>query len=269
MPPKIVPPSIHSKSFSCPHCGAHADQVWYGLMADPLKGDKTPSIITEWALQEYETLEPGSYGSDEERKSFDAHIEFARVAVTRKIFFERIDFARASQVLINLHLSRCYSCSEITIWHYDTILYPYQLYEIEANPDLDESIQADFNEARTILDRSPRGAASLLRLCIQKLCKQVGKPGKNINADIAALVQEGLDPRIQQALDFVRVIGNEAVHPGQIDLKDDRETAATLFELVNRIAFDLITHPKEMQSLYERLPPSKREEIVKRDAPKT
>ena len=90
-------------------------------------------------------------------------------------------------------------------------------------------------ESRTILDLSPRGAAALLRLCIQKLCKQLGQPGKNINDDIAALVKAGLDPKIQKALDIVRVIGNECVHPGTMDLRDDREIAAKLFVLVNRM----------------------------------
>jgi hypothetical protein len=38
---------------------------------------------------------------------------------------------------------------------------------------------------------------------------------------------------VQQSLDIVRVIGNDAVHPGQIDLTDDIETATKLFVLIN------------------------------------
>ena len=50
--------------------------------------------------------------------------------------------------------------------------------------------------------------------------------GKNIDDDIGALVKRGLDARIQKALDVVRVVGNNAVHPGQIDLRDDNELPA-------------------------------------------
>jgi len=113
-----------------------------------------------------------------------------------------------------------------------------------------DDTRADFDEARSVLDLSPRSAAALLRLCIQKLCKH-RLPGKDLNNDIAVLVKQGLDPLVQKALDIVRVVGNNAVHPGELDLKDDRATAAKLFELVNRIAQDLITHPKELQELFE------------------
>ncbi|MFN7599434.1 MAG: DUF4145 domain-containing protein [Cereibacter sp.] len=76
-----------------------------------------------------------------------------------------------------------------------------------------EDIRRDYDEASTILDLSPRGAAALIRLGIQKLCKELGQAGKNINDDIGALVKDGLDVRVLQALDAVRVIGNSAVHP--------------------------------------------------------
>ena len=110
-----------------------------------------------------------------------------------------------------------------------------------------------------------RGAAALLRLAIQKLCRHFGTPGKNINDDIAALVADGLPPKVQQALDSVRVIGNEAVHPGTLDLRDDLTTAAQLFRLVNFIAQKMITEPKEIDGIYSSLPQRKREEITRRD----
>jgi hypothetical protein len=88
-----------------------------------------------------------------------------------------------------------------------------------ANPDLPEDIRGDYLEAQAIVGRSPRGAAALLRLCIQKLCKHLGEEGEHLWTDIGNLVRKGLPPAVQEALDAVRVIGNEAVHPGQMDLR--------------------------------------------------
>lgn len=82
---------------------------------------------------------------------------------------------------------------------------------------------------------------------------------------ITALVKKGLDVRVQRALDVVRVIGNNAVHPGHIDLRDDRAAAEKLFGLVNLIAERMISQPKHVQELYESLPEGARKAIEKRN----
>ncbi|NOD30024.1 DUF4145 domain-containing protein [Ruegeria atlantica] len=128
-----------------------------------------------------------------------------------------------------------------------------------------KNVREDYYEAALILDASPRGAAALLRLGLQKLCVHLGEPGKHIDTDIASLVSKGLDVRVQQALDAVRVIGNEAVHPGSIDLRANRETAEMLFQLMNLIVEKMISEPKHVQSVYDKLPQTKREAIERRD----
>jgi hypothetical protein len=70
---------------------------------------------------------------------------------------------------------------------------------------------------------------------------------------------------IRLAPDIVRVIGNDAVHPGQIDLRDDRDTATKLFGLVNLIAEKMISEPKHVEALYGSLPESKRKASEERD----
>ena len=133
------------------------------------------------------------------------------------------------------------------------------------NPGLPDNITKDYEEAGTIVELSPRGAAVLLRLCIEKLCIHLGEPGKNLNKDIGALVAKGLDESIQKALDTVRVLGNESVHPGTLDLSDDRQTVKKMFGLVNEIAQTMITIPGERDELYNMLPEDKRKRIDDRD----
>ena len=162
-------------------------------------------------------------------------------------------------------VSKCESCGEPTIWHGETIIYPLHSVAESPNSDLPEDIRADYEEARIIANLSPRGAAALLRLAIQKLCAHLGQSGKNINSDIAVLVTLGLPSKVQQALDAVRVIGNDAVHPGTIDLKDDLETVNKLFRLVNFIAHKTITEPREVDEIYNGLPADKLAGIEKRD----
>lgn len=162
-------------------------------------------------------------------------------------------------------LSNCESCGAPTIWHGDNIIFPMHSSAEPPNTDLPMDIRADYVEAQNIATISPRGAAALLRLAIQKLCVHLGQPGKNINADIGALVSAGLPLLVQQALDSVRVIGNDAVHPGTLDLRDDRETVNKLFRLVNFIATKTITEPREINELYNGLPADKLAGIANRD----
>jgi len=161
---------------------------------------------------------------------------------------------------------RCSRCEAFSVWIDQQLVYPPSRTAPAPNRDLPEDIQRDYEEARDILMKSPRGAAALLRLSIQKLCRHLGEPGRNINDDIAALVGKGLPAKVQQALDIVRVVGNNAVHPGQIDLRDNVDTANRLFGLVNLIADVMITQPKHVEELYQSVvPQSQREAIARRD----
>ena len=112
----------------------------------------------------------------------------------------------------------------------------------------------DYNEAREIVAASPRAAAALLRLVLQELMPALGEKGENINDDIGSLVTKGLPVVVQQALDFCRVVGNHAVHPGKIELNDSPEVAHNLFAMINFIVEDRISKPIHVQSLYAKLP---------------
>lgn len=146
------------------------------------------------------------------------------------------------------------------------MVFPFKGNVESANPDLPEDIKNDYNEARDIVNISPRGAAALLRLAVQKLCIHLGEKGNNINEDIKNLVKKGLPETMQQALDSVRVVGNNAVHPGVIDLNDNIEIAYSLFGFVNIICEMMISQPKKIREYYEKnIPEDTRKKIDERD----
>ncbi len=161
--------------------------------------------------------------------------------------------------------SQCVRCSQVSFWQESTMIFPTISSAPRPSTDMPEDVAYDFNEAREILAKSPRSSAALLRLALQKLCKHLGQPGKNINDDIGALVKAGLSPKIQQALDIVRVNGNNAVHPGEIDLRDDQDTALALFGLINFIVQEMITRPQELAEMYNKLPAGALKGIAQRD----
>jgi hypothetical protein len=133
------------------------------------------------------------------------------------------------------------------------------------HPDMPPDVAEDYAEAAAIATTSARGSGALLRLALQKLMPHLGESSGNLNADISSLVRKGLDIRVQQALDGLRVIGNNAVHPLEIDLRENPETVFALFGLLNFIVEQMVTQPRKLDEFYARLPEGALDAIQKRD----
>jgi hypothetical protein len=258
-------PSVTKTAFACPHCGAYTTQTWHDTFGKRYSGDeRTPSFP-----------DPGSKTRVLAEPKFDDEFkakfaEWCDNIESGKPFIEKLaEPAYPPLRLSNVFVTECYNCSDLAIWVHHALIYPNTKVDIQPNQDMNHRIIALFDEAREIVGPSPKGAAAILRLCVQHLCRDLGESGTNIDSDIASLVSKGLNPVVQQSLDIVRVIGNESVHPGEIDLNDHRDTALKLFELVNLIADQMISHPKKVGSLYQKLPEGKRKAIEARNAKAT
>lgn len=149
------------------------------------------------------------------------------------------------------------------------LIHPATINAPHAHEYLPQECRFDFEEARAICTLSPRGAAAILRLCLQKLLKHIGGTGEHIDSDIKLLVAQGLDSHIQQALDVIRVTGNNAVHPLEMNLEDDQDSVLVLFEMINFIVEERISRPQKTMQRFANLPEKARLAIEKRDRPKT
>lgn len=187
--------------------------------------------------------------------------------------------------------STCDSCQHLEIWMKKLeVYYPEEYEELGKDPefsftdelliypkedptapipiqDMPEDVKNVFKESASVISLSPRASAALSRLAVDMLLPHLGESTGDINMRIGNLVKKGLPTEIQQALDSLRVIGNNAVHPGEIDLKDDKQTSIALLELLNFIVEDRITKPKKISSLYNKLPRGALNGIKKRDNP--
>jgi hypothetical protein len=259
---KHVEPTISKTAFSCPHCDTLASQKWYNVIVDEIyKDDKLPHL---WDLIKLKDFRKNSQDKGAEPTLLE-WLSKVQTFTEKGTAFISENTDSHGQDVDGLHISECYECKELSIWLRGKLISPNYLSEIETPHDLPDNIKPDFREAASIVNQSPRGAAALLRLCIQKLMPHLGEKGKDINVDIASLVQKGLNPNIQKSLDAVRVIGNESVHPGEMDIRDDKETVLILFRLVAAIVNQTITYQKENAAIYGLLPENKLKAIEKRD----
>jgi len=179
------------------------------------------------------------------------------------------DNSRGHTVHPSLNYCVCSHCQKWSYWYEGRMIVPSEAPVPPAHADMPSTCVPEYDEARSIVVLSPRAACALLRLALQKLMAELGENGKNINDDIGSLVAKGLPVLVQQALDFCRVVGNNAVHPGEIEINDTPEIAHNLFMMMNFIVEDRIARPKHIQALYTQLPEGARNAIEARDAPKT
>jgi len=163
----------------------------------------------------------------------------------------------------DVELSICSHCDSGIFWLAEKIIYPSTRSAPPANSDLPDNVKQIYDEAAAIADQSPRASCALLRLAVEMLIRHLGETG-SINEGIKNLVKKGLDPKVQQSLDIVRITGNNAVHAGKIAFDDTTDVQA-LFNLINVISVVLITQPKQIQELYDGLPDGPKKAVEKRD----
>lgn len=258
-----INPDITLKAFSCPHCHAIADQTWYELLGYRLtEDDKIPKHVKP-DIEEYLENAPELDIPAEAKKTI---LKWAKRELAGEVFFHGNENPYEPPKLKNIHVSKCYSCKMLAVWVAHKVVWPEVTFFVEPSHNMPNSVRVDFEEAALVFKNSPRSSAALLRLAIEKLCNELNGTEDRVFDGIGKLVKAGLDPKIQKALDVVRVTGNDAVHPGQMNLNDTPEVAERLFKLVNVIVENLITLPNEIDEIYSDISDGKKVAIERRDA---
>src|SRR5260221_6316518 len=157
-----VPPEHNLAAFNCPHCQAYAHQTWLISISGTIQGKR-------------QTL------------ALDAHTPNTPIIGPTRLLSQ------------GFSASQCAHCHKFALWSNMGMIYPNATTAPLPNEDMPDEIKEDFNEARQVFPISPRSTAALLRLVIQKLCKHLGYPGKDLNDDIGKMVGNGLGPTVQQA----------------------------------------------------------------------
>jgi len=228
---KYVSPNTNLTAFNCPHCGVLAQQFWHYLYIELTK--HTPPLHDIPPVR-YETI-TRNYNS-------------------RQINTPPIQIQTPKYPFNNTCISSCYNCNQKAIWINKKMIYPFPNESSAPLPceNMPEEIKNIFTEARTIVDLSPKSAAALLRLALEKLLIHQGVNGKNLFEGIQKLITEKKLPEmIEQAANIIRHVGNNALHSGEIDLTDNIQTANTLFELINVIIDYTITKPQTIHRMHQ------------------
>lgn len=229
--PKTI---LDQKSFKCPHCGAFAHMKWDNLF-----------------------------------------------------FITHDEQGNEHNVQTRVHQANCASCNKENIWYNHreisgwlglngiprpsddselSRLYPVRQvnsYDIpDYLPDMPDDVKVLYQEAALIFQLSPRSAAALIRLALEKLCEYLGVRKKNIKESIEELAKQQIIPfRVAQAADNIRLIGNANVHAGIIGDEILEDINPAIFTYINLIVDYAITKPKEIDEINALFPEQKRANI--------
>lgn len=220
---------LKASDFICPHCNVHSQHKWKTLKFE-------------------EDIKDADFNNS---------------------LFENSGFSICNRHIeedeYTIYISRCTRCGSKTIWVNREMIYP-QLKAPIPNKDMPQSVLEVYREAEAIYTKSPRSACALLRLAIEKLCTELNAQGNNLNDKIRYLVSNGLPAKIQQALDSIRVIGNKAIHAGQISVDvESCETAYALFEIINIIIEKMVSESIKIDNIFSALPESVKNDINIKD----
>lgn len=170
-----------------------------------------------------------------------------------------------TQQVDGLDISLCAHCGASAVWRGGVMVYPAATLGPAPHDDMPTAVRCLYEEARGVGHFSRRSAAALLRLALQVLVDDLDPGPGAINDKIGRLVGRGLDQHVQRAMDVVRVVGNNAVHPGRIDLDGDESLVPSLFSLVNVVVEQMIARPKMVEGLFKALPADALAAISRRD----
>ena len=171
--------------------------------------------------------------------------------------------------------STCLRCMNTYLWNSNTesIIYPRSSSLPHHSLDLPENMRKIYEEARDVYEVSPRCAAALGRVLLEKLVyylleKQYTSKGDDNTEDttdkenkikkltLHNLIEKlDLDKEIKDSCNNIRLLGNEGAHAGEIDFEDNlsKEAVEGLFILINHIIYETITRKREAKEANDKI----------------
>jgi hypothetical protein len=221
---EYIEPQLGTESFSCSHCNTVAHQDWYSLFLKPENAAEVRVLTPEGVT--VSTLRQG----DAQRDNIKEIDQFVERLKKNELTYEYQKHPHPLKVkMANLHISNCHSCNGFSLWVGGLLVFPTR---IDKTPEL---VEEDLEEAAAILNKFPRGATALMRVCIQKLVPLLEDNGKELNQRVSSLVRKGLEMEIQQAMDVLQVLRSDSTQLNPLGSEADRETALRFLDSLKEV----------------------------------
>ncbi len=228
---KSTIPKLLANVFSCPNCGDTAEQKWAQLFWEG----------------EYIPTDPN--GEIPEVPYHPASVDGSE-GVPRVVL-----------------QAKCMSCDKGSLWsaaksqskdgfaifRSGRMLFPRYRKRKSLPPEAGNIAKRYYRDANAIAKISPQAAAALLRATIEALCRQILGDKRSSLSEMIKVLQSKyhFDKEVEQAMHVLRIIGNEALHPTELNysVRATTTTVNKLFMLVDYIVASTIVKSKLVRQL--------------------
>lgn len=157
---------------------------------------------------------------------------------------------------------QCVVCGNYSVYHQGKMIYPIASNVSKPNDDMPDNVKEIYLEARNVLNISPKSACALLRLALEMLMGELDVDGRTLNDKINNYCDKyNSDNRLIKACHLLRLVGNDVVHSGVLDVGDNEDIARAMFGILNEIVDETITKKNKMDVIFESLPKNKTDSI--------
>lgn len=227
---KFVAPHPDLEAFTCAYCGVYAQQT-------------SPKIHR--------------VGSNNRLEDFKIHPD-----KTSKISSKQCNHCKSNHVFLVTELPYETPPKNFEGWPPPVIkkqpqnilmLYPKNSSAPPPQENMPEEVLALYKEAASIVSDSPSAACLLIRKALEVLLADLTNE-TNLNKMITIITEDVTKPWAKQLtplLTSIRLIGNDAVHPREINRADNEQTALTLFSFLNICVDKLISQPLKTKQFLE------------------
>lgn len=164
------------------------------------------------------------------------------------------------------------TCTRYSFWFAGEMRYPAgNTSELpHANAAMPEPVRLLYDEAVSVYGVSRRAGAALARATLEALLRHVDPDAGRVNLDVRmARMEHRLSPSLWETLDFVRHVGNKALHvAGAADeavvlvLDDeDEEIGPAMFQIVNDVVDETIVREQTRARLAALIPEDVRKNV--------
>lgn len=261
--------SRYAAGFDCPRCSLYGAQEWTGLFQGSTDSDSA------WS-EPFTSESPQTFTFDMFAPTVDPWDAPSGLDGGQVMSGYGSTPVLSWRVPEQWAASKCSGCTQSTVWHSDSIVYPVVNLAPIPNRDMPTGPKELYLEAAAVMVVSRRAGAAMARATLERLLIELdpsSPKGARLDDRIIRVLDK-VSTSLGEALTIIRHVGNVALHgdPAPDDAlvlildEENTEIIDVLFAAINDLVDELVTRPAVRARLLNAVPRTVRDAVDRKEA---